>query len=199
MLSNEILGKIWRRAYEKDLDGSEIKMLMSVTLNINEKGFCSVSNEKFAIRLNASPRSVTGWLQTLKENRLINIIQNNHRHERWIYITGLKFENYATPTLEDMSPEQKMFNEAFPARTIDCEVPDEVDMKQLIYNIQRSKFLRNAHNMSLKSCCMKFYKQIMAGWQDAENLPPKSNFSTGRNYTKEEMNGLLQKADEIEI
>lgn len=199
MLTDETLGKIMRRAYEKDVEGQEFKMLMSVAMNTNERGFCSVSNEKFSKRLNASSRSITGWLQELKGKRLINIIQNNHRHERWIYITGLKFEKYVAPEPEKMSPEQKLFIKAFPARAIDCEVPDEVDMEKLIYNIQRSKFLRNAHNMSLKSCCIKFYKQIMAGWQDAEDLPPKSNFSTGRNYTAEEMNGLYQNLDEIEI
>ncbi len=199
-MKDEDIGKVMRRAYEKNIDDSELKMLLAVAVNTNDRGFCAISNEKFAKRLKASPRSITGWLTDLKDKRLVNIIQNKHRHERWIYINGLKFTKYETPEPEDMSPEQKLFHEAFPNKAIDCDVPEEVDMPKLISNIKKNWFVTTADNMSLYSCAVKHYKAIMTGrWTDAKYMPQQSNFSTGRNYTKEELNSLFQSIDEIEI
>lgn len=199
MMKDEQIGKILRKAFESNLGDSELKMLLAIALSTNDRGFCAVSNEQFAKRLKTSTRSITGWVATLKNQKVINIVQNNHRHERWIYINGMNFAKYKSPEDEELSAAQKLFHEAFPNREIDCDVPDTVDMNKLIFNMRRSRFLRNADNMSLYSCCVKHYKQIMSGWKDAEDMPFKGNFSTGRNYTREEMNSLFQSVDEIVI
>lgn len=200
-MKDEDIGKVMRRAYEKNVDPAELKMLLAVITNTNDKGICATSNEKFAKRLKASPRSITGWLTALKDKRLVNIIQNKHRHERWIYINGLKFTKYETPEPEDMSPEQKLFHEAFPNKEIDCEVPLNVNMGLLINEIKGSTFLRTASNVTLKSCVVNHYDKIINGGyrDDVMSIPESKHKSWERNYSKEKLNNLFQTVDEIEI
>ena len=200
-MKDEDIGKVMRRAYEKNVDPAELKMLLAVITHTNDRGICATSNEKFAKIMNASPRSITGWLTALKDKRLVNIIQNKHRHERWIYINGLQFTKYEPPEPEEMAPEQKMFHEAFPNKEIDCEVPLNVNMGLLINEIKGSTFLRTASNVTLKSCVVNHYNKIIKGGyrDDVMGIPENKQKSWERNYSKEEYNSLFQSVDEIEI
>lgn len=203
MLTDDEIGKIMRRAFELRIDGSQLRMLLAIANGTNDRGYCVVSNLQFSSWLSsngkpASTRAISDWIADLKNAKIINVVQNKHQHERRIYIKGCKSANKVWSE-DEMSPEQLKFHEAFPDREINCEVPPNVDIDKLIDRIKRSNFLVHAHNMSLRSCCVKYYKQIMAGWRDAEDMPQRSKFSTGRISSVEEMNSLFQKIEDIEI
>ena len=202
MLTDAEIGKIKRRAYERKVFGWEETMLTAILCNCNDKGECRRSNQDFIKQLGVSDRSISGWLAKLKEKRLIGICINSHTHTRIIYVRGLEGKYQSPETYDDLSPEQKIFHEMFPNKRIDCEVPKDIDFYALLEKIKQSDWLQhNSDNMSLKSFVKTCYKRIMNDEFSNQNMRKKfgPNFSTGRKYTKEEMNALFQDIDEIEV
>lgn len=64
----------------------------------------------------------------------------------------------------EYTPEQLEFHKAFPERIADdIQVPAYVDIHLLIDSINKSEWLRERHNMSLRSCVNR-YRQIINGF-----------------------------------
>lgn len=202
MLSDAEIGKILRRAYERKIYGGELTMLNAILCNCNDRGECRKSNQDFVKQLGISDRSVTGWISDLKKRGAIGICINSHSHVRIIYVRGLEGKYQCPDTYQDLSPEQKMFKDAFPSKIIDCEVPKSVNMPALISEIKESTFLKLADNMTLKSYVLRKYDRIMQGvYRDDVMMKKygKVSFANTRNYTKEEMNALFTPIEEIEV
>lgn len=202
MLADAEIGRILRRAYERKIYGGELTMLNAILCNCNDQGECRKSNQEFTKQLEVSDRSVTGWISDLKKRGVIGICINSHSHVRIIYVRGLEGKYKCPNTYQDLSPEQKMFKDAFPSKIIDCEVPKNVNMSALINEIKKSAFLQTAENMTLKSYAIRKYDRIMQGVYRDEIMMKKygtTHFANERNYTKEEMNSLFMSVEEIEI
>lgn len=196
MLSNIQVGFIARRALERDLDGEELKMLLTIANFYCDGGYCKASNDTLVKAMKKSERTISNLIAALNEKKIINLVFDRHGHRRLIYIRSLSVTK-RTYNYEEMSAEQKMFADNFPGRIVDCEVPKGVDMKALIIKIQQSDFLKKADNMTLYSCAVKYYDDIMSGkrWGSVKPFRP----STEREYTREEMNSHFMKVDEIEV
>ncbi len=200
MLTNAEIGKVMRKAHERKIFSGAQVMLNAILCTANSKGECRKSNQEFANYLGVSDRSISGWIAELRKHNMIGLCINSHSHCRIIYVRGLgKYQN--PETFNDYSPAQKMFHEAFPDKIIDCEVPDTVDMEALIAEMKKSIWLKASTGMTLKSYAIKHYKRIMRGvFRDDVYLARTGHKpSTERVYTKEEMNSLFQKVEEIEI
>ena len=200
MLTDKEIGKIIRKAYDRKLFGGELTMLAAIANNCNNYGECRKSNKDFEKQLNVSGRTISHWIASLKANGIIGVCINNHLHSRIVYIRDFKRDFTWSGKIEDLSTAQRIFREAFPNREIDCEIPDTVNIKLLINEIRLSRFWSHAQNLTLKSYIKK-YDQIVHGKyrDDFMSTPTGSNFSTGRHYTREEINSYVQSIDEIEI
>ena len=200
MIRYEDLGRLMWQEKVLALDGNELKMLLNIATRLNVAHYCDTSNKRFVEELKVSERGIANWVSSLAEKGVVTVKQDPHNHKRRIYINGLDRIRYKTePTWEEMSEAQRKFKTRFPNRRVDCDVPPDVDMDELLKMIEKSKWVKSAENMGLYSCCVKHYKTIMAGWNDVEDMPRKSNFSCGRDYSREEMNALFQKIEDIEI
>lgn len=194
--------KILRTADTSNLTDRELRMYIAIANRINIDGFCEASNEHFQNHFKVSERSVSEMISSLKEKGLITVIQNKHKHKRHIYLNGYKLvERPYTPITNEnvMTPEQLQFHELLPDRDIDCDWPQDMDMNLVCDEIKKSYFLKKARNMSLKSF-VKLYDRIIAGgYRDTGFMNEKDAFSTGRDYTSEELNSYFQDISEIEL
>ena len=111
---------------------------------------------------------------------------------------------------EDNDLLKAKFKQAFPNKIVeeDFVIPDYVDMDKLIQGINNSpEFLLGAKNFGLKLCCRKdIYEKIIAGYYDKidhSSTKAKSaehvSENKGRNYTKEELDGLVDSLEDIEL
>lgn len=193
--------KLMKKAETKKLGDSEYRFFSHLCLRSNVKNFTKPTNEMLKNVFGVNERSISRWLTVLEEKGLVNVVYNRHRHERFIYINSVDSnKGFVEPSLEDMSEAQRKFKLRFPDRVVDCEVPIDVDMDRLIREIENSRHLLACTNMSLKSCAIKYYEKIIRGdYRNIETITSSSNFSTGRTYTKEEMNSLFQNIDDIEV
>ena len=89
----------------------------------------------------------------------------------------------------EMTPAQKLFQDAFPGRVVNADVPDDVDMPGLIKKIKASKYLQNYTFTSLR-WFLDNYKKIMAGGFDNDG-DLLTKMSSGRDYSEEALNSSL--------
>lgn len=194
--------QVMLNAETKKLSESVYRFFSHLCLKTNNVNKTTLTNEVLINNLKVSERTISSWLSKLEETGLVNVIHNRHKHERIIYINGTEaVKGFVEPSYECMSQAQRKFKDRYPNRAIDCEVPENVDMDRLLEEMELSKFLKTCENMSLKSCVIKHYDLILKGfWRDSEyKIPQRSNFSTGRNYTREEMNSLFQNIEDFEV
>lgn len=192
--------KIMQKADTKKLGDSVYRFLSFLCLRANSSNCVTLSNEVLVKMLGVCERSITGWASTLVAEDLINVVYNRRKHQRLIYINVADRKRYVEPDYKDLSPAQRKFKDRFPNREIDCDVPSHVDMDRLLAEIELSFFLKTCDNMSLKSCVGKNYQLILKGWwRDSKYKNSQSNFSTGRNHTRDEMNSLFQNIEDIDI
>ena len=77
------------------------------------------------------------------------------------------------PLTEDyqMSDAQLKFHRAFPDREIDCDWPiSGYDIDKVIEEINKSSFLMNAKNLSLRSCLKHYNYIVSGGYRDSRDL-----------------------------
>ena len=201
MVAVEIV-EMLKLAEKKKATGDEMKLLFSILQRTDDLGRCLLSNDELSKLLNVSVPSITRWLAGLQKKELILMTFNFRRHQRNIYPqTRKRRQKFRPPEESEMSEKQLKFRRAFPDKVIDCVIKDDIDIDEVIARVKRSTFLMKTVNITLKSILGPCYKRLMAGgYEDKDYLVvQKTTFSTGRNYTKEEMNALFQSVDEIEI
>ena len=183
----------------KKLSDSEKVLYARLSSKLNEEGYCDLPDSKLAEIMNVDERTVRRRLENLENNDFITRIYNRKTSKRRIYLKG-----YTPQFLDEKLPEQNLedimkFKEAFPERKIDMPVlPNYVDMDLMIRKIKAKKFLREASNMSLASCVRSYYQIISKnGYESAEKI--ERDYTNKHDYTPEELNGLFQNIDDIEI
>ena len=194
--------KILRTADKSGLNGYEMKMFVAIATRINEKGFCETSNEIFTRHFGVSERTITSWINALEEKKLIQCIQNRHKHKRQIYLkmNGLVKVPFEPITNENLMTEaQYKFHKALPDRDIDCEWDPALDMDAVIDEIKKSYFLRNC-NMQLSSFKANYNKVIAGVYRDPGFMGVNAKpVGCQREYTRAEMNSLFQDPEDIVV
>ena len=183
----------------KKLSDSEKLLYARLSSKLNEDGYCDLPDSKLAEIMNVDERTVYRRLKNLEDNDFITRIYNRKTSKRRIYLKG-----YTPQFLDEKLPEQNLedimkFKEAFPERRIDISIlPSYVDMDLMIRKIKAKKFLREASNMSLASCVRAYYQIISKnGYESADKI--ERDYTNKHDYTSEELNGLFQNIDDIEI
>lgn len=183
------------KAFEHNLSGEEFKMFSAILLNMNEFKACNKTNATLARFMGVSESSVSRLIRNLARRNLITVNLNVYKHLRSIKLVDERQRVYVPQVSINitseraMSKEQLKFHRAFPRKAIDCEVPKNVNIDYVISMVQDSR-LKDYDNVSLKSCVIKLYNELMKGNYRLDKYIPdkKQNFSTGRNYSAEEMN-----------
>lgn len=203
MISKEFVDKV----FPAELNVQEIKLLLFIESRLDTSGKFDKSNEWILSQLKEMGQKVVErtlqiWLESLKRTQLITVFIVRRQHKRIIRL------NYAKKRPQDleydeMSPKQKMFQNAFPQRKVNAEVPDTVDMPALIEKIKSSNLLMKMEFTSLQ-WYIDNYERIMSGeFRNRKEIVTNStcakSLSTTRNYTNEELNSDLKSADEIRI
>ena len=183
----------------KKLSDSEKLLYARLSSKLNEDGYCDLSDSKLAEIMNVDERTVRRRLENLEKNDFITRIYNRKTNKRRIYLKG-----YTPQFLDEKLPEKNLedimkFKEAFPERRIDMSIlPSYVDMDLMIRKIKAKKFLREATNMNLSSCVRAYYQIISKhGYESADKI--ERGLTNRHEYTPEELNGLFQNIDDIEI
>lgn len=92
------------------------------------------------------------------------------------------------------------FQEHCKNKALDCQISEmpKVDYNALMIAIKQSQFLLLSDNLGLKWCLTNAEKIISGQYKNFSDKA-KPNFSTARDYSKEEMNALFQDVNDIEI
>lgn len=99
---------------------------------------------------------------------------------------------------ETLSQKQLKFANAFPNKTIDCTIPEQIDIDLLIKKIQQSEFLSNCTNLTLKSY-VKLYEQIVNDkYKDFKKKSKALDFEQ-RTYTQKDFDKLFDNLREVKI
>ena len=185
----------------KQITNDEKVLFAYITANLNKLGFCDKTDKHFEHVFKKDESTIRRWLKNLESKNFITRIYDRHSKKRNIYIKTY-FPQYLdeqiVPNLYSIA--QQKFADAFPDRRIDVDVPANIDMDLLIEKIKSKKFLREATNMSLKSC-LNNYQAIISetGYLQSDDGKRKMHFNNERNYTVEEMNNLFQDVNDIEV
>lgn len=162
MINSSKIVEMLRRLEDMDISPDEHRVLCRVALQTNTFGYCDESNERLSKATKICERNITEIIKSLAEKKIVNVIQNRHRHKRLIYIKGYVDKYEFEPTFEEMTPEQQKFKQFFPNKIVDCDWPSYRDMDALLEECKRSSCLRDLNGMTLKSF-VKLYDVIMSG------------------------------------
>lgn len=99
---------------------------------------------------------------------------------------------------------RKAFAEAFPGRSLylNFELPDSFDPKLLVKKMQESTFLREHQEFGLNWCIKNYQAIIQDYYKDFAHIKVEADSSPGfeqRTYTDEELQGLYDTLDDIEL
>lgn len=189
-----------QKAETKKLGDSVYRFLSFLCLRSNNSNCVTLPTQVMAKLLGVCERSVAGWMSTLAAEEILNVVYNRRKRTRYIYITTFEKKKFVEPDYKDMTEAQRKFKDRYPNRAIDCDTPEKIDIDKLLAEMELSTFLKTCDNMSFKSCVIKHYDLILTGlWRDAQYKISHSNFSTGRHYTREELNSKMQNIEDIEV
>lgn len=93
------------------------------------------------------------------------------------------------------------FMTIFPEKEIDMQlgaITQKIDYERLLAELRRSEFLTNSDNLSLR-WCIDHADEIIAGKYAPHGGRVEEKKLSGRRYTREEIDSLIQSVDEIEI
>ena len=192
--------KILMTADKEQLSDGELRMFIAIASRINNAGYCDISNDLLCKKFDKSERTITAWISSLENKKIIKTIFNRHQHKRYIYIriTGLvkvPYQPITNPNL--MSQSQFMFHQVLPDRKIDCEWDTSLDMEALIAEIKKSYFLRN-NSMQLSHFKRRYHEIIDGKYRDSGYIGnPTTKISFHHNHSGEDLNSYFQDPDEI--
>ena len=97
----------------RTLTSKEKDMYYLLEANLNEGGYCKLSNTELAMILKTSTRTITERLASLEKKQYISMTQNDHKHFRQIYVKlpGEPTQEHK-PTEKDMEPRKRRFQES---------------------------------------------------------------------------------------
>lgn len=168
-----------RKLEELDVSADEYRVLCRIALNTNIFGYCDESNEVLSAKTRICERNITDIVKKLAERKIINVIYNRHKHKRLLYIKGYVEKYEFEPAYEDMTTEQQKFKDMFPDKIVDCDWPEDKNIDAVLREAYKSKFIKEAKGMSLKSF-VKYYDLILAGKYTRNEKPKTSNLDAAR-------------------
>ncbi len=180
--------ELWEKYKTADVSANELKFFRYIEDNVDNRGIFNKKNVDIAKEFNVGDRTISRWVDALEKAELITSFQNRRQHIRNIRICYAK-KKVKLPDYAEMTPAQKLFQDAFPGRVVNADVPDDVDMPGLIKKIKASKYLQNYTFTSLR-WFLDNYKKIMAGGFDNDG-DLLTKMSSGRDYSEEALNSSL--------
>ena len=195
--------------YDKDLTPNAKLLYAEITSLCNAKGYCWATNKYFADLYGVTKISISNWISELEkkgyiENEIIYADENKQILGRHLKICNIGIKEIFNRGIKEN------FNDNIKNNNIKKE-------SNRFTPPTRDEVLDYARSKNAVALGEKFYDYFVEGnWKDSKGnkvknwkqkfltwlghtTPDKSNFSTGRQYTREEMNSLFQSADEIEI
>lgn len=124
----------------------------------------------------------------------------------YLKIFTLAFPSNENDIQENITVEQanflRSFRAHFPNKKLDCQITcKKIDnYTELMLACKQSRFVRETDNNGLAWILANSEEIIKGRWKTFDDQKIiKSNFSTGHDYSKEELNSLFQNIDEIEV
>lgn len=181
----------------KKISSDEKLLYTDIAASLNDKGFCDKPNTYFVSRFNdVSERTIIRWLNNLQEQNFITKVYAGKK--RRIYLKRFIDEFMDEPYPEVYSAKQKLFKTAFPTKEIDIDnIPNEIDMELLIKKINESQFLKEAKNVSLKSCIKNYDAIIKDTYKDIEKLIKQKVVINGKTVTLQLTEQQLKELNQI--
>lgn len=204
--------------YDKSLSANAKLLYGEITALCNEQGYCWATNAYFANLYGVDKRSITRWVTDLQHAGYIVVDAENGDKRRITMTTGVDknvvgyrqncrggidknvHHNNTMNNTMNKKENVKEKNEFVPP-TLD-EVKEYARSKhRLDIAEQFYEYFTTGDWVDAKGQKVRNWKQKFLTWCkfDGENGGSAHDFSTGRDYTKEEMNALFQSIDEIEI
>lgn len=238
--------------YSDKINGFEKILWLVISANINNAGYCKLTNSELAKKLKKSSTSISTSISNLKTNKFLAITQETHNNirrlypkypgnfdeklpdkeelngqidklqnaiERGIRLNDFEFKAFKnklifSPLLDDiednteqflLTPEKALFfgkfATTFPTKKLDIQlatIHSEIDYEKLFKEIMQSDFLMFNDNLSLRWIVEHSDEICFGKYRNYERYKKTSGF-IGRNYTREELNALVDSVDEIEI
>lgn len=183
---------------------SALKLLMLIEANLKNEKFDQTNDWLFkevnrVFKQKYEPRTIQLWLEELKQAQLISVVQIRRKHKR---IIRMNYRSKKPEELEydEMSEEQKMFQDAFPQRIVNADVPEHIDMELLIKKIKAQDRLMKLEFASL-DWCIRNYNDIIAEkkYANPSISTALKDASTARHYSPQNLNSDLKSAAEIKV
>lgn len=186
-----------KKVITSNLTAGEIKLLLLVQNCRNSNGAFKMSNVELGKVLRVEDRTLQYWISHLESLQLIRRFVDHRTHTRIIRLNYSKKEELLEYC--EMSPEQKMFQDAFPHRKVNCEVPEGVDIRKIIAAIENSSYYKTQLCNASLQYFVDIYEDEILTEKRIDFEKAKKRLSTQRDYTKEETNSLFQDIEDVEI
>lgn len=144
--------------YSKILTDEEKSLCYLINDYLNEAGFCDLSNEEFAAKLNVAERTISNRLSSMQKKGFINIYQNQHLHKRIIYLNRprniTEIEN--KPTEEELESNTKKLIESLKKGIVLGEMDVEVLLRRVITSGVLAKVKNNSRQYAVNEEQLQF-------------------------------------------
>lgn len=137
--------------YSKLLSDEEKSLCYLINDYLNEAGYCDLSNEEFATKLNVAERTISNRISSIFKKGFINIYQNQHLHKRIIYLNRPKNINEIDeePTEKDLEPNTKKLIESLKKGIVLGEMDVEVLLRRVITSGVLAKVKNNSRQYAV--------------------------------------------------
>lgn len=144
--------------YSKLLSDEEKSLCYLINDYLNEAGYCDLSNEEFATKLNVAERTISNRISSIFKKGFINIYQNQHLHKRYIYLNRPKniTEIGETPTEKDLEPNTKKLIESLKKGIVLGEMDVEVLLRRVITSGVLAKVKNNSRQYAVNEKQLEF-------------------------------------------
>lgn len=141
---------------------SEDKVLWGILLeNLNERGYCTLTNTELAEILGVKTKTITLRLNSLKQKNFINIFYNSHKHKRYIYLRPPRvpssFNQCKGPLPGQLKDTQIKLQESLKKAII----LGEIDFDVLVQKLLSSTYLENVKNNEVQFCVSDIQIQFL--------------------------------------
>lgn len=169
--------------YSKLLTDEEKSLCYLINDYLNEAGYCDLSNEEFATKLNVAERTISNRISNIAKKGFINIYQNQHKHKRFIYLNRPRniTEIETQPNEKDLESNTRKLIESLKKGIVLGEMDVEVLLRRVITSGVLANIKDNSRQYSVDEEQLQFLiemKQLNKKW-DCQI----SNYS-GLDYSK---------------
>lgn len=136
----------------KILTGDEKDLYYEIADNLNEAGYCTLTNSQLAKNLGATEKTVSTRLSSLVQKKYANTLVNLHKHQRRIYLKvpfGDPEASNETPTDED--EETKGKRERLVQSLKKAIVLGTCDFNVLMTSLKQSPYLEEVKDNNIQA------------------------------------------------